>query len=119
MIKINQVRKKSNFAFVVKGLDDRGFKIFFTIGIIISSSSDGMPIVNFLAAFYSRVPVAHVEAGLRTGDPRQPFPEEMNRVLTSRLTGLHFAATGNAAENLRIEGVSDESTSVTGNAKND
>src|ERR1700680_4051629 len=38
-----------------------------------------------LAAFYSRVPVAHVEAGMRTGDPRQPFPEEMNRVLTSRL----------------------------------
>jgi UDP-N-acetylglucosamine 2-epimerase (non-hydrolysing) len=68
-----------------------------------------------LAAFYLRVPVAHVEAGLRTGDPRQPFPEEMNRVLTSRLADLHFAATEKAAGNLRAEGVGTESISVTGN----
>ncbi len=68
-----------------------------------------------LAAFYARVPVGHVEAGLRTGDFDQPFPEEMNRVLTSRLTSLHFAATGQAAENLRGEGVSSSCISVTGN----
>ena len=68
-----------------------------------------------LAAFYSAVPVAHVEAGLRTGDLRQPFPEEMNRVLTSRLTDLHLAATEKAAENLRAEGVSSASITVTGN----
>ncbi len=68
-----------------------------------------------LAGFYSRVPVAHVEAGLRTGDMRQPFPEEMNRVLTSHLTELHFAATEKAAENLRHEGVAAASISVTGN----
>src|SRR3984957_11017395 len=68
-----------------------------------------------LAAFYARVPVAHVEAGLRTHDLRQPFPEEMNRVLASRLTALHFAATEQAAENLRIEGVPASAISVTGN----
>lgn len=68
-----------------------------------------------LAGFYSRVPVAHVEAGLRTGDLHQPFPEEMNRVLTSRITALHFAATEQAAENLRNEGVAPSSISVTGN----
>jgi UDP-N-acetylglucosamine 2-epimerase (non-hydrolysing) len=68
-----------------------------------------------LAAFYSRVPVAHVEAGLRTHDLRQPFPEEMNRVLASRLTALHFAATEQAAENLRAEGVPAGAISVTGN----
>ncbi|HEX6896634.1 MAG TPA: UDP-N-acetylglucosamine 2-epimerase (non-hydrolyzing) [Bryobacteraceae bacterium] len=68
-----------------------------------------------LASFYSNVPVAHVEAGLRTGDLRQPFPEEMNRVLTSRLTALHFAATEKAAENLRREGVDPCSVHVTGN----
>ncbi len=50
-----------------------------------------------LAAFYCKVPVGHVEAGLRTGDPLQPFPEEMNRVLTTRLAALHFAATEGAA----------------------
>jgi UDP-N-acetylglucosamine 2-epimerase (non-hydrolysing) len=68
-----------------------------------------------LAAFYADVPVAHVEAGLRTHDLRQPFPEEMNRVLASRLTALHFAATEKAAENLRAEGIPKESIHVTGN----
>jgi UDP-N-acetylglucosamine 2-epimerase (non-hydrolysing) len=68
-----------------------------------------------LAAFYARVPVAHVEAGLRTHDLRQPFPEEMNRVLASRLTALHFAATDQAAANLRAEGVPADAISVTGN----
>lgn len=68
-----------------------------------------------LAGFYLNIPVAHVEAGLRTGDMRQPFPEEMNRVLTSRLAELHFAATENAAENLRREGVTPDSIHVTGN----
>jgi UDP-N-acetylglucosamine 2-epimerase (non-hydrolysing) len=68
-----------------------------------------------LAAFYSRVPVAHVEAGLRTGDLHQPFPEEMNRVLTSHLTDLHFAATEMAAQNLLNEGVSLAAIHITGN----
>jgi UDP-N-acetylglucosamine 2-epimerase (non-hydrolysing) len=68
-----------------------------------------------LAAFYKNIPVGHVEAGLRTGDMRQPFPEEMNRVLTSRLTAMHFAATEAAAQNLRDEGVDPATISVTGN----
>jgi len=67
-----------------------------------------------LAAFYRGVPVAHVEAGLRTGDLRQPFPEELNRVLTAKLTNLHFAATSAAAENLRREAIS-EQVWITGN----
>ena len=68
-----------------------------------------------LAAFYSHVPVAHVEAGLRTHDILQPFPEEMNRVLASHLTALHFAATEKAAQNLCAEGVPEKSIHVTGN----
>jgi UDP-N-acetylglucosamine 2-epimerase (non-hydrolysing) len=68
-----------------------------------------------LAAFYSRVPVGHVEAGLRTGDIHQPFPEEMNRLLATRLSALHFAATPWAAGNLRQEGVPDSAIHVTGN----
>ncbi|MBZ5602262.1 MAG: UDP-N-acetylglucosamine 2-epimerase (non-hydrolyzing) [Acidobacteriia bacterium] len=67
-----------------------------------------------LAAFYARVPVAHVEAGLRTGDPDQPFPEELNRVLASRIAALHFAPTEGAAENLRREGIA-SGVFVTGN----
>jgi UDP-N-acetylglucosamine 2-epimerase (non-hydrolysing) len=68
-----------------------------------------------LAGFYADVPVAHVEAGLRTGDPRQPFPEEMNRVLVSSLATLHFAPTEWAAGNLRREGVPPDRILVTGN----
>jgi len=68
-----------------------------------------------LAAFYARVPVGHIEAGLRTGDLTQPFPEELNRVLTGRMADLHFAATSWAAENLRKEGVANERIWVTGN----
>jgi UDP-N-acetylglucosamine 2-epimerase (non-hydrolysing) len=68
-----------------------------------------------LAAFYARVPVAHVEAGLRTFDLDSPFPEEMNRLVTGRLATLHFAATNWAAENLAREGVPADSIQVTGN----
>lgn len=68
-----------------------------------------------LAAFYKNVAVGHVEAGLRTWDMRQPFPEEMNRVLTSRVTALHFAPTEASARNLRNEGVREEAISITGN----
>jgi UDP-N-acetylglucosamine 2-epimerase len=68
-----------------------------------------------LAAFYARVPVAHVEAGLRTANLDHPFPEEANRVLTARLTRLHFPPTPIALENLRREGVAPDSMFVTGN----
>jgi UDP-N-acetylglucosamine 2-epimerase (non-hydrolysing) len=68
-----------------------------------------------LSAFYKGIPVAHVEAGMRTGDFRHPFPEEMNRVLTARVASIHFAATEWAAENLRREGISAGDIFVTGN----
>lgn len=68
-----------------------------------------------LAAFYAGIPVGHVEAGLRTGDMSQPFPEEMNRVVVGRLSSLHFAATPRAAATLQSEGVSANRIIVTGN----
>ncbi|MDQ6676378.1 MAG: UDP-N-acetylglucosamine 2-epimerase (non-hydrolyzing) [Acidobacteriota bacterium] len=69
-----------------------------------------------LAAFYRRVPLGHVEAGLRTGDLCEPFPEELNRVLTARMAALHFAATPGAAANLNAEGVAPDTVFVTGNS---
>ncbi|MBV8811986.1 MAG: UDP-N-acetylglucosamine 2-epimerase (non-hydrolyzing) [Acidobacteriaceae bacterium] len=68
-----------------------------------------------LAGFYLDIPVAHVEAGLRTFDMRQPFPEEMNRVITTRLSRLNFAATEWARDNLLAEGVDSAKIFVTGN----
>jgi len=83
--------------------------------IVIVQGDTTSTLCGALAGFYQNIPVAHVEAGLRTGDMRQPFPEEMNRVLTSRLAELHFAATEKAAENLLHEGVMPDSIHVTGN----
>ncbi len=68
-----------------------------------------------LAAFYRRIPVAHVEAGLRTGDMHSPFPEELNRVATTRVATWHFAATAANRDQLLAEGVPDEQIFVTGN----
>ena len=67
-----------------------------------------------LAAFYHKIPVGHVEAGLRTYDPYSPFPEEMNRTLVGDIARLHFAPTRANAENLRREAVQGE-IFITGN----
>ena len=68
-----------------------------------------------LAAYYRQIPVGHVEAGLRTGDPYAPFPEEMNRKLTDCIADVYFAPTDSAAENLRREGVDSSRIAITGN----
>jgi UDP-N-acetylglucosamine 2-epimerase (non-hydrolysing) len=67
------------------------------------------------AAFYQRVPVAHVEAGLRTYDLNAPFPEELHRLAVSRMATLHFAPTAAAAENLHHEGIPRAAVHTTGN----
>lgn len=68
-----------------------------------------------LAAFYQRVPVVHVEAGLRTGDRYSPYPEETNRRLTTQLSSLHLAPTSTSRANLLREGVDPATVFVTGN----
>ncbi|MCS7312695.1 MAG: UDP-N-acetylglucosamine 2-epimerase (non-hydrolyzing) [Acidobacteria bacterium] len=72
-------------------------------------------LMGALAAYYARVPVAHVEAGLRTHDKYAPFPEEMNRRLTSHIADIHFAPTERARQNLLREGIASETVFVTGN----
>lgn len=68
-----------------------------------------------LAAFYHQVPVIHLEAGLRTDNPLNPFPEEVNRRLTTQLTALHLAPTGTSRTNLIHDGVQESAIVVTGN----
>lgn len=68
-----------------------------------------------LAAFYEDIPVGHVEAGLRTGDKRAPFPEEVNRRIAGVIADIHFAPTQNARKNLLYEGIRDDLIFVTGN----
>ena len=71
--------------------------------------------VAALAAFYRKVPVAHVEAGLRTLDLAHPFPEELNRIIADRVSTAHFVPTPSSAENLRREGFAQDTLYVTGN----
>ena len=84
-------------------------------GMVIVQGDTTTTLCGALAAFYRHIPVAHIEAGLRTRDMTQPFPEEMNRVLTTRLAKLHFAPTEAAAANLKREGVPSSQIFVTGN----
>ncbi|MDP2362262.1 MAG: UDP-N-acetylglucosamine 2-epimerase (non-hydrolyzing) [Ignavibacteria bacterium] len=71
--------------------------------------------VGSLAAFYRQIPVGHIEAGLRTNDKSNPFPEEINRRLTSTITDLHFAPTQTAKDALLAESISSKNIYVTGN----
>lgn len=71
--------------------------------------------VGALAAFYAKIPVGHVEAGLRTGDKFSPYPEEMNRKLTGTIADVHFAPTATSKNNLFKENISADAIIVTGN----
>ena len=83
--------------------------------IVVVQGDTTTTLVASLAAFYNRAMVAHVEAGLRSFDKHAPFPEEINRTLTSRVADVHFAPTERAAKNLLQEGVQPEKVFVTGN----
>ncbi len=83
--------------------------------LVLSQGDTTTVFITALACFYRAIPHGHVEAGLRTGDKRYPFPEEINRALASRLSDLHFAPTERARENLLAEGIPAGHIHVTGN----
>ena len=83
--------------------------------IVLVQGDTTTTLAGALAAFYQKIPLGHVEAGLRTGERYAPYPEEVNRRLNSILAELHFAPTSLAKENLLREGISPESVFLTGN----
>ncbi len=83
--------------------------------IVIVHGDTTTAMASALAAFYARIPVAHVEAGLRTNDIYSPWPEEMNRRIVGRLATVHFAPTIMSGENLLKEGCDQSSIYITGN----
>ena len=83
--------------------------------IVLVQGDTSSALIGALSAYYGRVPVGHVEAGLRTGDMYSPFPEEGNRKLVGALADIHFAPTELARNNLLAEGVSADRVYVTGN----
>ena len=84
-------------------------------GRVIVQGDTATAMVGALAAYYRRIPVAHVEAGLRSGDIWHPFPEEVNRRIVAPIADLHFAPTETAAEALRRENIDPGTIYVTGN----
>ncbi len=84
--------------------------------IVLAQGDTTTVMTTALACFYRRIPFGHIEAGLRTGDRYNPFPEEINRVIVSRLGDLHFSPTPRAKENLVHEGVPEDSIHITGNS---
>jgi len=83
--------------------------------ILLAQGDTSTTFVASLAGFYRKIPVGHVEAGLRTDNRYDPFPEEINRRLTAVLADLHFAPTEQAARNLRAEGISTDHIFQVGN----
>lgn len=83
--------------------------------VVVVQGDTTTALAGALAAFWRRVPVAHLEAGLRTGDLHAPFPEEANRQMIARIAALHLAPTTAAAAALRQESVSSERIVITGN----
>lgn len=84
-------------------------------GLVLVHGDTTTTMAATLAAYYARIPVGHVEAGLRTGNKYAPFPEEINRKVTGAIADLHFAPTKAARENLLREGIPEGSIVVTGN----
>ncbi len=82
---------------------------------VIVQGDTATAVAGAMAAFNRQIPVGHVEAGLRSGNPLSPFPEEMNRRLVSQLAALHFAATAHNRDTLLAEGIAAETIQVTGN----
>jgi len=91
----------------LKSIDD--------IDVVVVQGDTASTMVGALAAMNLGLPVAHVEAGLRTSDPYDPFPEEVNRMVVTMATTHHFAPTDTAAANLRREGIPEADIAITGN----
>jgi UDP-N-acetylglucosamine 2-epimerase (non-hydrolysing) len=114
---LNAMRENQTLSYVtariLQGMDDLLAQS--QPAAVIGQGDTASVLAGSMASFFRRIPFAHVEAGLRTGNIDLPFPEELNRVLTSRMTRWHFAPTGMAQDNLLNEGFDPSSIWVTGN----
>jgi UDP-N-acetylglucosamine 2-epimerase (non-hydrolysing) len=87
----------------------------FSPDLVLVQGDTTSSMVGALISYYHRIPVNHVEAGLRTGDPFQPFPEEINRKIITHIADFHFAPTPRSRDNLTMEGIDLDRVMVTGN----
>ena len=118
---LNVMRQNQTFSDLTKRLLPRLDKIIRkeSPDLILAQGDTTTTFLTGLCSFYNRIPFGHIEAGLRTYDKFYPYPEEMNRVLTTQLADFHFAPTEEARKNLLSGGVSRKKIWVTGNTVTD
>ena len=116
-IDLNLMKKNQNLSNLTSLILDKMQKIFtkYQPDIVLVHGDTTTTLATSIAAFYSSIPVGHIEAGLRTYDFKAPFPEEFNRQITGKITKWHFAPTKLSQKNLLSEGVNKSSIKVTGN----
>lgn len=114
---LDLMRKAQGLAYITTAVLEGIEKILreFTPDWVLVQGDTSTTFAAALAAFYQRIKVAHVEAGLRTGNIYSPWPEEMNRKLTTQLSSVHFPPTEQSRKNLLREGVAESHILVTGN----
>jgi UDP-N-acetylglucosamine 2-epimerase (non-hydrolysing) len=114
---LNIMRRRQPISHVVMSALDKLDASFRKImpDMVLVQGDTSTTFVGSLAAFYHKIPVGHIEAGLRTDDKYRPFPEEINRRLTSSLADLHFAPTQTARQALLSENIPEERIFLTGN----
>ena len=120
-IKLNLMRPNQDLFYITTGVLEEMKKVYTELNphMVIVQGDTTTTMSAALAAFYLKIPVGHVEAGLRTGDIYSPFPEEMNRKIVGSLARLHFAPTGHSVDNLLAEGIKKESIFYVGNTVKD
>ncbi len=114
---LNIMKPRQDLTDVTTGIL-QGMKVVFSHfkpDIVLVHGDTATTFATSLAAYYQQIPVAHVEAGLRTGNLYSPWPEEANRKLTGALATFHFAPTESSSQNLKNEGVQASNIVVTGN----
>lgn len=114
---LNIMKKNQNLAEITTRALERSYEVISDIkpDIVLVHGDTTTTLSAALAAYYNKIKVGHVEAGLRTYDKYQPFPEEANRCLTGVLADLHFAPTKLAKEHLLKENISEKGIFITGN----
>lgn len=116
--RLNIMKERQDLFHITEAVLEKTKKLFLEIKprLIVVQGDTSSAMVSALSAFYLHIPIAHVEAGLRTGNMLAPFPEEMNRRFISILAQWHFAPTEQAKQNLLNEGIDTNSVFVTGNS---
>ena len=114
---LNIMKQNQNLTNLTSSILIEMNKVFtkFTPDMLLVHGDTTTTLATSLAAFYSSIPIGHVEAGLRTYDLKAPFPEEFNRQITTKVSKWHFTPTSLSKKNLLSEGVNISSITVTGN----